>query len=94
MDIITAEQAREITNSHVPYEIGSTMEYVMEKIKEEAKCGNNTVEFSSGTLTPYSIFETIKSDKFKTYIESFGYEYKFDSIMREYFYSEHVIISW
>ena len=75
MDIITAEQDREITNGYIPYEIKSTMEYVMEEIKESASCGSNTTEFHD-SLTPCTYLEVIKSDEFKNYIESLGYKYE------------------
>lgn len=78
MNIITAKQAREITDSYIPYEIKSTLNFVMEEIKESASYGNNEVEFRD-SLTPCTYFETIKSNKFKNYIESFGYKYEFNS---------------
>ena len=93
MDIITAKQAREITNSYIPYEIKSTMEYVMENIKESANCGSNTTEFHDG-LTPCTYLEVIKSDEFKNYIESLGYKYEFNSEEKWGCYSEWVTISW
>lgn len=93
MDIITAEQARDITNSYIPYDISMAVEHTMEKIKEAAECGSNNVEFCDG-LTPCAILETIKTDKFKAYIESFGYTYELETISRAWFYSERVIISW
>lgn len=93
MDIITAEQAREITNSYIPYEIKSTMEYVMEDIKDSANYGNDMTEFHD-SLTPCTYLEVIKSDKFKKYIESLGYKYKFNSEEKWGCYSEWVTISW
>ena len=93
MDIITAEQAREITNGYIPYEIKSTMEYVMEEIKESASCGSNATEFHDG-LTPCTYLEVIKSNEFKNYIESLGYKYEFNSEEKWCCYSEWVTISW
>ena len=93
MKIITAKQAREITDSYIPYEIKSTLNFVMEEIKESANCGSNTTEFHN-SLTPCTYFEVIKSDKFKNYIESLGYTYKFDSEEKWGCYSEWVTISW
>ena len=93
MNIITAKQAREITNNYIPYEIKDTIEYVMKDIKKSANCGNNKREFHD-ILTPCTYFEIIKSDKFKNYIESLGYKYKFNSEEKLGCYSEWVTISW
>lgn len=93
MSILTAEQARDITNQYIPYEIRSALEYVMKDIKETAKYGSDSTEFRDA-LTPCTYLETIKSDKFKNYIESLGYTYKFDSEEKWGCYSEWVTIYW
>lgn len=93
MNIITAEEAREITNSYIPRKIRSTMEYVMIEIAESAKYGDDTTEFHDDS-TPCAYFEIIKSDEFKNYIKSLGYKYEFNSEEKLEFYSEWVIISW
>lgn len=93
MNIITAEQAREIASQYIPYEIRSALKYVMEDIEETAKCGNNSTEFRN-TLTPYTYLETIKSDKFKNYIESLGYKYEFHSEEKLGCHFKWVTISW
>ena len=93
MNIITAKQAREIADHYIPYEIRSTLEYVMEDIKKSANCGNNTTEFHD-SLIPCTYLEVIKSDKFKNYIESLGYTYEFNSEEKWGCYSEWVTISW
>lgn len=93
MNVITAKEAREIANQYVPYEIKSTLEYVMKDIEETAKYGGTQIEFRD-ILTPCAYFETIKSNEFKKYIESLGYKYEFNSKETWGFYSEWVTISW
>lgn len=93
MNVITAKEAREIANQYVPYEIKSTLEYVMEDIEKTVKYGGTQIEFCD-ILTPYAYLETIKSNEFKKYIESLGYKYEFNSKKTWDFYSEWVTISW
>lgn len=93
MEIITAEQAREVTENYIPLKMKGTLEFVMEKIKEAAKNGECYVEFNDF----YSVcdYEMIRSENFRKYIESFGYFY--EVIVEEHRWgdnSERVKISW
>lgn len=93
MEIITAEQAREITSNYIPFEIKRAIEYVMSQIKDSANDGNNSVVFSD-YFTPCGDYETIKSKEFVKYIKSLGYTYAFEEKEKWGEYSERVIISW
>lgn len=93
MEIITAEQARDITKLHIPYNLHNTVMYAMNKIAEAANRGDNIVEFHDGT-TVRCYLESISSDEFKEYITSLGYRYTNgdkEQYGRNY---EWVIISW
>lgn len=93
MDIITAQQARDMTRVHIPYGLHNTVIYTMGKIKEAANHGMNFVEFRKDT-TPQCYLESISSNKFKEYITSLGYRHKNEcKEWRGYLY-ERVIISW
>lgn len=94
MEIITAEQAREMTDKYYRHNLNDTIKYVMEEIKDRAKCGMNNVDFNNMFPTRYNHFEQIKTKEFKKYIESLGYKYDFSSRLNIGFYSEHIIISW
>lgn len=93
MDIITAEQAREMTNNYIPIEIKKVIDYVMSEIKNSANHGNNSVDFND-YFTPCIDYETIKSKEFAKYIESLGYVYTFNEEEKWGHYSERIIISW
>lgn len=93
MNIITAEEARKNTESYVTSEIKYVLDYVMEDIKESSNCGGDCTEFRD-SLTPCVYFETIKSEKFKAYMEYLGYKYVFNSEEKWGCYSEWVTISW
>ena len=92
MEIITAKEARKITLNYIPKELKSTLDFVMNEIKESAENGNDYVEF----VYFYSIcnYKMIKSEQFKKYIESFGYTH--EVIVGEHWgeRSEKVKISW
>lgn len=93
MTIITANQAREITNNYIPNEIKKTIDYVMSEIKDSADHGDNSVDFSD-YFTPCTDYEIIKSKEFANYIETLGYTYIFDEKERWGERSERIIISW
>lgn len=93
MNIITAKQAREITNNYIPDRIKKTLSYVMSEIKNSADYGSNSVDFSD-YFTPCADYEIIKSNEFIEYIKSIGYTYTINSKERWGEYSEKIIISW
>lgn len=90
MEIITAEQAREMVKEHIPYEIKYTVNCIMEQIKNYANDGNSEIDFDY--TEPY--FTTMKSKKFKDFITSLGYKYQLHSTERWSCYTEWITISW
>lgn len=94
MEIITANQAREMIDKYNRCNLNDTIKYVMKEIKDLAKYGMNNVDFNNMFPTRYDHFEQIKTKEFKEYIESLGYKYEFSSRINIGFYSEHIIISW
>lgn len=93
INIITAERARKIAKEYIPYEIKSAMEYVMNYIRDSAEYGSSSTTFSKNS-TPCIYYDTIKSEKFKEYIEKLGYHHSFSSEELWGCYSEWVTISW
>ena len=93
MNIITAEQAREITKNYIPDRIKKAMDYVMSEIKNSANHGNNSVDFSDYFI-PCTDYEAIKSKEFAEYIKSLGYTYIFEEKEKWGEYSERITISW
>lgn len=93
MEIITAKEARKMTDEYVPHDIRRTIEIVMKEIKDAAKYGNNSVEFNSNFSTSID-FEKLKTERFIEFIKNL--EYKYDFYVKDCFgfYDETVKISW
>lgn len=79
-----------MVKEHIPYEIKYAINCVMEQIKNDANDGNSGTEFDSSE--PY--YYTMKSKKFKDFIESLGYKYKLCSTEKWGCYTERITISW
>lgn len=94
MEIITAEQARKLTDEYISYDLENTIKYVMKKIKDQARIDINSIEFNNLISSRYINFKQLKNNNFIKYIESLGYNYNFYSKPGINFYIERIIISW
>lgn len=93
MEIITAKEARKMTDEYIPYDIREIVEIVMKKIKDAAKYGNNSIEFDSNFHT-FIDYEKLKTERFTKFIKNLGYKYDFYVKDCFGFYGETVKISW
>lgn len=91
MEIITAEQARKMTNDYIPYDFRETIRIVMKLITDATKHGNSEIVIADRVAF---LFDKVKTKKFKKYIESLGYKYDFYTEENMGFCSENIKISW
>ena len=93
MNIITAEKAREISNSYIPKEITHALNYVMPKIVESASKGNNKIVLYEDNC-PEIVNNQITLDSFYKFMRNHGYNIKTE--IKEYYGSFYykTIISW
>lgn len=93
MTIITAEEARDITNNYIPKQVEPVLEFVMKRIIEESRNGRNKVIIYEDDVLENTL-QILKSTTFKNIIQRYGYKYH--SELREYYDSfyDKITISW
>lgn len=74
MNIITASEARKISETVANIISSKTIEYVMNEIKEACETGRGFTYFDEDD-TPNDIFNEMKRPYFKTSLENLGYGY-------------------
>lgn len=93
MEIITAKEARKMTDEYIPYDIKRTIEIVMKEIKDATTHGNNSIKFVDYYCSSVD-FKILKTEKFVNYIKKLGYTYDFYILDNLGLYDETVKISW
>lgn len=93
MTIITAKEARDITNNYIPKQIEPVLEFVMKRIIEESRNGRNKVIVYEDDVLENTL-QILKSTTFKNIIQRYGYKYH--SELREYYdlFYDKITISW
>lgn len=66
MNIITAEEAKEMSENYIPYELESSIEYVMKEIEDSAKFGYRDIDFNPNCCIHW---DTIASTKFEAFMK-------------------------
>lgn len=93
MNIITAEQAREITKKAPPTGFANIIDYIFNEIKRWANLGTNFVEFRPD-ITAKIYYNDIRNEQVRNYIESLGYSYALDVKIKNNIRYEWITISW
>ena len=93
MNIITAEEARNISNNYIPEKIINAFNFVMLKIEEKASNGYNHIILYEEDIEK-EVFNQITSELFKNIMRKYGYKVKKE--LREYYSSFYykITISW
>lgn len=93
MTIITAEEARDITNNYIPKQVEPVLEFVMKRIIEESRAGRNKVVVYEDDVL-HDTLQILKSMTFENIIKRYGY--KDHSELTEYYESfyDKITISW
>ncbi len=93
MNIITAKEARSISNNCLPKEIKYGLNFVMLRIIEAAKQGGNKI-FLYEEDCPQEVFSQVKTDTFKNTMQKYGY--KVEKELKEYYsyFYYKITISW
>lgn len=93
MTIITAEEARKLSNNYIPKQVEPALEFVMKQIIEESRDGRNKVIIYEDDVL-HETLQILKSMIFKNIIERYGYKYH--SELTEYYESfyDKITISW
>ena len=93
MNIITAEEARNISNNCLPSEVTLALTFVMSEIVESANYGDNKI-FLYEKDCPKEIFSQINSETFLKVMQKYGYKVKKE--LKEYYnhFYYKITISW
>lgn len=93
MNIITAEEARSISNNYFPKEIAYSLNFVMLRIIETAEHGGNKIVLYEEDCAQ-EVFSQIQTDAFKDAMQRYGYKIKKE--LKEYYsyFYYKITISW